>query len=182
MKLALTHPLSTLLLILVTHLTLISNAQSATVYKKVDDKGNLVFSDEPFEGAEKIDVPPVPTINLHLPKALPLPTRTTTTNTTTAAAYTSVTISSPKNDSAIVNTGGAITVSVNSTPTLQNDHQYKLLVNGENKGSQSGGSFSLNNISRGAHTSVVQIVDSKGEVIKVSSPVTFYVRQHSIKH
>jgi hypothetical protein len=164
---------------LMAQLMLTNSAFSTTVYKKHDVNGNLVFSDEPFEGAEAIDLKPLPTINLHLPKNIP------TSNITKAAAtvdtYQSLTITSPKADSSIVNTAGASTVTVTSSPGLQNDHQYKLLLNGENKGSQNSNSFALTDLFRGANTAVVQIVKSSGEVVKVSSPVTFYIRQHSIR-
>lgn len=161
---------------------LASAANSATVYKKLDENGNLVFSDEPFEGAEAIDVKPVPTINLNIPQSLSTPTPATPTTPKAVTAYQSLSITSPQADSSLVNTGGLGTVKVSSQPALQGDHQYKLLINGEHKGTQSNNSFSLDNLFRGAHTAVVQIIKSNGEVVKVSSPVTFYVRQHSIKH
>ncbi len=166
--------------IFLAQLMLANSAFSTTVYKKYDSNGNLVFSDEPFEGAEAIDVQPVPTINLHLPKNIP--TSRTPTPPAAADTYQSVSITSPKADSSIINTAGAGTVSVTSSPGLQNDHQYKLLINGESKGTQSSSSFALTSLFRGAHTAVVQIVKGNGEVIKVSPPITFYVRQHSIRH
>ena len=166
--------------ILLAQLMLANNALSTTVYKKYDSNGNLVFSDEPFEGAEAIDVQPIPTINLHLPKNIP--TSNPSPSPVATDTYKSLSITSPKAESSIVNTAGTGTVNVTSSPGLQNDHQYKLLINGENKGTQSSNSFTLSGLFRGAHTAVVQIVKSSGEVVKVSSPVTFYVRQHSIRH
>lgn len=163
----------------IAQLMLANAAFSTTVYKKYDANGNLVFSDEPFEGAEAIDVKPIPTIDLHLPKNIPTPS---TAPPPTTATYQSLSITSPKADSSIVNTAGTGTVSVTSTPGLQDNHQYKLLINGENKGIQSSSSFAFTGLFRGAHTAVVQIVKGSGEVVKVSSPVTFYVRQHSIRH
>jgi len=166
--------------LLITQLVLANSAFSTTVYKKYDSNGNLVFSDEPFEGAEVINIKPLPTINLHLPKNLPSPS--SVKPPVAADTYQSLTITSPQADSSIVNTAGTGTVSVTSSPDLQNDHQYKLLLNGENKGSQNSNSFALTGLLRGANTAVVQIVKGNGEVIKVSSPVTFYVRQHSIRN
>lgn len=166
--------------LLIAQLVLANSAFSTTVYKKYDSNGNLVFSDEPFEGAEAIDIKPLPTINLHLPKNMPSPS--SVKPPVTADTYQSLTITSPQADSSIVNTAGAGTISVTSSPGLQNDHQYKLLLNGENKGSQNSNSFALTGLSRGANTAVVQIVKGSGEVVKVSSPVTFYVRQHSIRN
>jgi len=157
-----------------------NSAFSTTVYKKYDSNGNLVFSDEPFEGAEAINVKPIPTIDLHLPKNIP--TSNATPPPVPTDTYQSLSITSPKAESSIVNSAGAGTVSVTSSPGLQNDHQYKLLLNGENKGTQSSNSFVLNGLFRGAHTAVVQIVKANGEVVKVSSPITFYIRQHSIRH
>lgn len=162
-------------------LSLSSTLSAATVYKKIDDNGNLVFSDEPFEGAEALDVPPVPTINLRVPST-PTHTPSTPTKPEPAKGYTALSITSPVNDSSLVNTGGLGTVTVSSSPALQPNHQYKLLINGESKGSQSSNRFPLTNLFRGAHTAVVQIVSDNGEVIIVSPPSTFYVRQHSIKH
>jgi len=175
--------ISTSLLVVFTiflaQLMLANSAHSTTVYKKYDSNGNLVFSDEPFEGAEAIDVQPIPTINLHLPKNIP--TSNTPPSPIATDTYKSLSITSPKAESSIVNTAGTSTLSVTSSPDLQNDHKYKLLLNGEAKGTQNSNSFALTGLFRGAHTAVVQIVKSSGEVVKVSSPVTFYVRQHSIR-
>ncbi|OUS06740.1 hypothetical protein A9Q81_02330 [Gammaproteobacteria bacterium 42_54_T18] len=167
-------------IVFLAQLMLANTANSTTVYKNYDANGNLVFSDEPFEGAEAIDVKPIPTINLHLPKNIP--TSSTTTAPVTTDTYQSLDITSPVADSSIVNTAGAGTVNVTSSPGLQSDHQYKLLINGENQGTQSSNSFAITGLFRGAHTAVAQIVKGSGEVIKVSAPVTFFVRQHSIRH
>ncbi|OUS28295.1 hypothetical protein A9Q99_12250 [Gammaproteobacteria bacterium 45_16_T64] len=174
---------ATLLCMVIALLCISHNLYAATVYKKVDENGNLVFSDVPFDGAEVLDVPPVPTINLRVTKN-PLSTITpkAPTKANVSNSYKSLEITSPINDSSLVNTAGVGTVTVSASPSLQPTHKFKLLVNGESKGTQSGSSFSLSKLYRGAHTAVVQIVSSSGEVLKVSPPSTFYVRQHSIKH
>ena len=49
---------------------LVSLAATATeIYRWIDADGNVVFSDTPIEGAEKIEIAPLPT----LPAARPAP-------------------------------------------------------------------------------------------------------------
>ncbi|PCJ36330.1 MAG: hypothetical protein COA99_13360 [Moraxellaceae bacterium] len=162
-------------------LSVATTAVGETVYKKVGENGSLIFSDEPFEGAEAIDIQPVSTINLHVntTSTAPPPAPRSRPETIT---YETLQVTSPLHDSTLLNTAGVGAVNVSSTPNLGDHHLYRLLLNGENKGTQTKASFPLTGLNRGAYTAVVQIVKGSGEVIKVSSPVTFYVRQHSIRH
>ena len=39
----------------------VATSAGAAVYRSVDAQGNVTFSDQPARGAEKVELPPVPT-------------------------------------------------------------------------------------------------------------------------
>jgi hypothetical protein len=56
-----------------------------------------------------------------------------------------------------------------------------LRLDGVKVASGSSASFTLKNIYRGPHTLSASIIDEQGEVILEAEPVTFFMRQHSIR-
>ena len=56
--------LKTMRLLTLSLLILFMPAGHADVYRSVDENGNIVYSDQPSEGAEKIEVKDAQTINL----------------------------------------------------------------------------------------------------------------------
>ena len=152
---------------------------AATVYKKVDENGNLIFSDSPMDDAEAIDVPPVPTMKLDKIK---VPADSDTTKKPKKAVkYKSVEITSPEQKKTFWNTGGSVTINVQTSPSLHEGHRIQLLLNGEKRaGPSASTSFSLSNLFRGTYDAVAQVVDSKGNVVASSPGVTFYIKQTSV--
>ncbi|MCP5019272.1 MAG: DUF4124 domain-containing protein [Ketobacter sp.] len=149
-------------------------ATAATVYKYTDESGNLVFTDEPTEGAEKMDVKPVATI-----PAIPVPAADTSDTTTpTEFKYDKVTIITPSNDEHFINNGGQVSVQVALSPALRKNDKLQLKFNGTNHGKlQRSPSFKLDNLDRGEYATQVVVVDNKGKEIGSSETVTFYVKR-----
>lgn len=160
-------------------LSLISaTTHAATVYKKVDKDGNLIFSDTPMDDAEEMDVPPVPTMKLD--KIRPPVTPSKPSEKEKTFQYNKVTITAPAQDENFINNMGQVTVKVQIEPGLRKDHQVQLLLNGVKRaGPSASQSFSFSNMDRGAYSAVIQVVDSKGNVAAESAAVTFHVKRAS---
>lgn len=150
--------------------------QAATVYKKVDENGNIIFSDTPMDDAETMEVQPVPTMKLD---KIRVP-QNNKPKKPKAFSYKSVTITAPEQDEVFWNTGGSLTINVQVAPSLRDNHQIQLLLNGEKRaGPSASTSFSLSNLFRGAYNAVAQVVDEKGNVVTSSPAVTFHIKQTS---
>jgi hypothetical protein len=74
-----------------------------------------------------------------------------------------------------------MSVSVQLTPALLEGEQVIIRLNGSEvaRGSETG--FMLQGVYRGAHILSAAVVNSSGSVLRESAPITFYMRQHSIK-
>lgn len=153
----------------------ISLADAQTVYKFVDKHGNLVFSDTPVEGAEKVDVQPTSTIKM-TPVSLP------TTSTPSPAAptgYEAVVITAPSNDTVFSNEPAPIVITGTSKPGLLSGDKYRFTINGQPTTAQTSPSYSFNSEERGSFTAILEVVDSNLQVKAQSSPVTFHIKRHS---
>ena len=105
------EPMRILLLIIYFCLSLPILAKD--VYRTVDDQGNVVFSDTPVEGAEKIRVDEIQTIAPdEVPKFVYTPPPEV------VETYSKLEIVSPENDSVIQSDEGNVTVSAVLEPAL----------------------------------------------------------------
>ena len=150
---------------------------AATVYKYKDPSGNTVFTDEPVEGAEKMDVQPVPTIPAIIPKVEPTP------ETAPAAefAYNKMTIIIPSDGEHFINNSGQVTVQVALSPNLRKTDKLQLVFNGTPYGKpQNGTTFKLNNLDRGEYVAQVSAIDNHGKEVGKSDSVTFYVKRSAV--
>lgn len=155
-------------------------AQAATVYKKVDENGNLIFSDTPMDDAETLDVPPVPTMKID--KVRPI-TSPVTEPKKKPPAYKSVTITAPQQDEHFINNQGMVTISVQVLPGLQPKHQLELLLNGVKRaGPSASTTFSFSNLDRGSYSAQAQVVDDKGNVLISSPAITFHVKRSFVRN
>jgi hypothetical protein len=150
------------------------------LYKWVDDQGNVHYSDKPQPGAKKVVLPKATTYN---PPATARPhgtgsdaARETTPATgqeSAAPAYTSLAISSPKDQDTIWNTD-SVTVSVSVAPALQSGDSVSITVDGATQSVQ-GTSATFTGLDRGTHT-----VNAAVGTMKAAA-VTFYIQKTSIK-
>ncbi len=84
-------PQITLIFVILFGITL--SAHGATVYRYTDENGNTVFTDEPVEGAKKLDVKPIATV-----PAIPVPQPTPAPPKEEPFKYTSIKITNPSNE------------------------------------------------------------------------------------
>ncbi len=160
--------------LIVVSLSLIICVSYAQVYKWTDSQGVVHFSDTPHVGAETINniqtqnysTPPQSTI----PKIEEQPKK--------EKIYKNITILQPQDQATIRNNQGYLVVSVEVLPKLFPSDKVQIVFDGKAQGTpQDRLMFQLNGIYRGMHTIAVQIIDSKNEVVKTSSPVTIYMQR-----
>ena len=162
-------------------LALVAVATVAEVYKRVDENGNTIYSDEPHPEAEVLDAGEVQTLDLPDPGP---PPRLTEKPKREAAAYRSIAIASPADESTIRNTEGNFSVSISVQPALQAafGHQLVLYLDGSavaEPGTRA--SYSLTNIDRGAHKLRAAVVDANGKTVIGSDTVTVYLHRNFIR-
>lgn len=150
-----------------------------TVYKWVDEKGVTHFSDQPVNGAEKVELSSGPSRSSTPAPSYSPPAQNTPART--GPAYSRFVIESPQQDASIINTGGVVRVSLASTPALSGGHVVALYLDGAPVSDFSPTSMNheLSNVPRGTHTVKAVVSSSQGKVLQETPPVTFHVRQES---
>ncbi len=152
---------------------------AATLYKWVDENGVTHYSDQPHDGAEKIQVANAqtyPSGNAASGNAKPGPA---TPARAPAVKYRRVAISSPLDGDVFVNTGGRVPVAIDLDPGLAPGHQLWFTLDGQRIDSLGSSAMAgtLSDLERGSHTLFVQVVDASGTALLSSDPVTFTIRQ-----
>ncbi|MCK8515269.1 DUF4124 domain-containing protein [Methylonatrum kenyense] len=151
----------------------------ATIYRYVDQDGNVSFSDQPSEGAERIEIEGSSTYTS--PPRSPRRERPEQPIEEEAApGYELVQILSPADQGTVRDNEGRVTVRAETRPPLRDGHTLALLLNGDAHGEpQRGYSFELTDIHRGEHTVQLVVVDADGQAVAESTPHVFYMHQAS---
>lgn len=150
----------------------------AGLYKGLDEGGNVVYSDTPFDNAKEITPPP-----LTITKPFKIPPKEMQEEADEEAAssdtqYTKFNIVSPTNDETIRN-APSITINMQIKPKLD-------IIKGDNiwlffdgkplvKNSQSL-TIPIGRADRGSHTVQAQLRSKTGKIIKRSNLITIHVK------
>lgn len=162
----------------------LSSGLQAGLYKGLDENGNVVYSDKPFQDAKEISPPSISVVN---PTAVPKkteakPATTENTKSDTATKYRHLGITSPKNQQTIWN-NKSFTVTVTASPDLNTGagDYLQLLVDGKTVVKKTRKrSISVGYIERGQHRLQAMIRNRQGKVIKRSKAVTVHIK-HTVK-
>lgn len=147
------------------------------VYSYKDAAGNTVFTDQPRNGAKKIELAPSNRIVPTPPK--PRPARTVAP--VQIRHYQMLRILVPLPDAGVREEDGAMIVTVTSEPALLEGHFYQLLLDDVAVAVPSRSPvFSLENIDRGSHRLAVEIVDDKGTLIERTAAQPFHLQRTSL--
>lgn len=160
-------------------LSLFALPASAGIYTYIDAQGNRVFTDRPGGRAvESVDtrtinsMPAQPTTPLAAPDQARRESKFT---------YRLLEIVQPEHDATLRNNAGELSVSVTSDPVLQPGHLYRLLLDGSPVApATSEPVFALQNIDRGSHQLIVEVVDDEGQALQSSPPRTFHLLRTSL--
>lgn len=169
-----------LLKYLLVSVILYSSAINAGLYKGLDEEGNVIYADKPFENSEQFTPPPITIVDA--PK-VPPKEEVVEEEKAAETKYTSFSISAPVNDQTIWNEPDLM-VSLKLTPALNTaeGHTTWLLMDGKPivKNSQSL-LMQIGRSDRGQHTLQAQVRNKKGKIIKRTKPVTVHIKHAVIK-
>jgi hypothetical protein len=155
-------------------------ALAATVWKWRDANGVVHFSDQPVPGAQQVSIQ-----NSSTYTAAPLATASSASSSSSSTAvvnYQNVEIWKPSAEMTVANTAGLVSVGVRVEPVLAKEHHLALYMDGRLVSGfpAQGMEYQLSEVERGAHTLVLAVLDAKGNQLKLSAPVQFYVQQPSV--
>ena len=157
----------------------------AAIYKTVDKEGNVLYTDvPPKQSSAPMDVDRG---NTYIAAEAAADDATqfealaeTGDQQRAATSYSELSITAPSHDQAVRENAGNLAVTVASLPALDAalGHQVQILLDGQ-KAATGGARVSLTNIDRGTHSLTAQIIDTSGEVLISSAPVTFHMLRYS---
>ena len=142
----------------------IQGAVAETVYKTVDENGNVIFTDKPSEEAETIKIQELENTigNPNPAKYKPSPAKIE------GFSYKSFTVTSPANGAGVRSNNGNVSISLSLEPALNRGHKIIISLDGKQIGT--GLSASLQNVDRGTHSISAKVIDSEGKsLISTSS-------------
>jgi hypothetical protein len=152
----------------------------ADIYKQVLPDGTVSYSNQPHPNAEKID-PPLPQV---IPAAKPLSEALQgRTPPSAASSYTRLSIAEPADDQVVWSNERNISVAVVIEPLLQVHEGHRLVILLDGTPVTASGHemrLTLNDVDRGTHTLTAEVYDAQGQVLILSAPVTFHLKQHSV--
>lgn len=150
----------------------------AQIYKWTDSQGVVHFSDHPHEGAEKLKMPEIQTYSAPVSNKTNTPSDQEAAPQTIEHEYTKLDIIQPINEATIRNNQGYVVVSALLEPKLFDGDTLQMIFDGAPLGDpQPNLIFTLNGIYRGTHTLAVQVLNNKGEVLKVSDKITIFMQR-----
>ena len=152
----------------------------AALYKSIDEDGNVVFSDQPSEGAEPVKLEPINVMDSLQTPSSDSDAATDGTPPEVAAVTYDVTITQPETDTTIRANDGNIMVSVSLDPPLKEGHQLWYKVDGEPMTASAATSTVLKNVNRGTHAITVSVVDENSKPISTSAAITIHLMRVSI--
>lgn len=156
------------------------------LWRWVDENGVVHYSDKPVDGAERVELRKTQTYSGD--DALRARPSARDANARAApepeSGYRALRIEVPEPDSVAWNIGGELMVQVAPDPALREGDTVALFFNGEIVPGTPAAttSIAITGIYRGTHTLFATIVGADGNQVIQSAPVTFHVRQHSIKN
>ena len=150
----------------------------AALYKGIDSEGNVVYSDTPFEDAERYTPPPISVMDAQKAKA---EEKTAEEEKPAEFKYTDFDIVSPTNKQTIRNQP-EVTASLKLKPGLNTEegHSIWLLLDGKAvvKGTQSL-SLQLGRLNRGVYNLQAQVRDKEGKIVVRTRTTVFFIHHTS---
>lgn len=169
-----------------------ASLEAATVYRSTDAQGNVIFSDQPIDNGERVELQPLTVVpsaeaerrpdSAQSPAAATRESRSSTRVTAPFMPYSTFRIVSPQEEATLpTGYGGNVQVELEIDPELREDHRVRLLLDGEvSQSAMHTDAFMLTNLDRGEHVLRAELIDAQGQVRHRSAPVTLYVQRASV--
>jgi len=141
-------------------------AFAETVYKSVDEKGNIIFTDKPSHNAEEIKLKKLQTIkNPNPAKHTPKPKQPKQ-----EVLYKTFLVSNPADGAGLRSNNGNVSISLTLQPPLRPNHSIIITLDGKEVSNGPSSNISLQNIERGTHSISASVIDGSGtQMISTSS-------------
>lgn len=159
---------------------------SNILYKSVDAKGNITYTDKPPANStsEALKMPSTNTMPMSESIA---PVRRENNQDNDhgddkkgPVEYTRFEIVSPGNDEVLGQDVDTVSIGAVLEPGLQEGHTVQLFYNGKPVGGPGDLSFSIEGLERGTYTVEAKIFDQQKRVIKTTPKIQFHVKRHSV--
>jgi hypothetical protein len=157
-----------------------AGAVAGEMWRWVDERGIVHYSDRPHPGAERVELGPAQTYTA--PELPPPRPAAPEPPAEPVPSYARLSIVSPEEGEMLWNIGGELGVELDLQPPLRDGHQLRVYLDGERVADvpQASGRFTIGEVYRGEHTLRASIVDDRGRELVSSATTTFYVQQASI--
>ena len=156
----------------------------AELYRGLDEKGNVIYSDTPFESAEKYTPPPISVVETpKVEKTGEEDVQPGPEQESEEFRYLHFDITEPAYNQTLANPV-YVAVSIRLKPALNTEekHSIWLLLDGSPVIRNSRQTrFRLDEVVRGAHQLQAQVRDSSGKIVLRTRPVVFFVQRSSAR-
>ncbi|MEE4298424.1 MAG: DUF4124 domain-containing protein [Pseudomonadales bacterium] len=154
-------------------------ADAAPIYKTKDERGNIVYTDDPQgRPAELVELP-----DLTIVPATPLPAPAPEPAAEPEAeAPLAIELLAPEQDATLRSNAGNLEVVARVNRAPDEGDRFEVLLDGAVRGRNAGGTFALTAIDRGPHRVSVRLVDADGNVVAQSGEHSFFLLRHSRLH
>lgn len=149
------------------------------VYRQVDEDGNVTFTDEPDDNAERIQVKPATTVTMPKPETVERQLEEEDEEVGDQDAYDAVSFQAPEDDQAFNSGSGDVEFRVSSEPGLRDGHRFEITLDGQPVGQTRSGSVTVNNVFRGTHNAGVNVINQDGERVFTGDSISFTVHRPS---
>jgi hypothetical protein len=152
----------------------------AEIYRSVDAKGNVLFSDVPAPKAERVRLPPLSIIPGMSPEDMARANGSADAARTSSARPNSyrVSLSSPAANSTLRKPIDTLEIAASTDVALAAGDQLSLLLDGAPLSNGNSASVPTERLERGAHVVQARVIGSNGRVLGEQS-VTVFVQQPS---
>lgn len=149
----------------------------AEIYRSVGPDGSVIFSDRKADGAEKVDLPPLP---VYTPRPMQPPAPALAKDQPAARAYKSLRMIKPEHEETIFDNNGLVEVSLRLDPELDREqgHRFRVTLD-DTEHTVESNHVRFSNIDRGTHVLRAAVIDAQGKSLISTRPVTIYLRRPS---
>jgi hypothetical protein len=151
-----------------------ASAFAGTVYKWVDEKGVVHYSDQPHPNAQSVDLKSAQTYQSTGVAAAPSPGARPNAQ---ATPYRVCSVTRPENDEVFLNTD-TVVAKLRLDPQLRQGDQIAITLDGKRVQAGSSTEATLK-VERGSHSLTAVVEDSDGKAVCAAPNITFHVRQPS---
>ena len=157
-------------------ISLLISVDATTVYKKVNKDGTVVYSDQPFAGAQQIEMKA--SSQTQLPAVAISPLFKLNKKRTEAKSNFNIVIAMPLPQQAIRSNNGELTIVVQTMPQLSSKYKVQLLINNVAYGEPLQQTvFTVKNINRGEVLIKAHLVTTNGNILAATSETIVYLHR-----